>query len=182
MNAKRLGWAIGTATLVGSGAYLLIYLFRWEWNRALTAGVFVLVAEVALVGAAVMERLRGMEARLARTATVASSPTGTDHALRVLRQTAPPARDHFAWLTPRTDQLGVFVPVLMGAGAVLSGLAWLVERLARRTARPVLEQGLAARLGGLSLPEDGLVGPVRTDSPTGPGLALLLAPRSGALR
>ncbi|MEO6121554.1 MAG: hypothetical protein ABIW46_04195 [Acidimicrobiales bacterium] len=178
MNAKRLGWAMGTATLVGAGTYLLIYLYRWEWNRALTAGVFVLIAEVALGTAAIMERLRAMEERLARQAPAATP--STDRALRVLRQTAPPARDHFAWLTPRADQLGVFVPVLMGAGAVLSGLAWLVERFARRTARPVLEHKLAARLGALSLPEGGLVGPGPDGTLSGGGLAILLAPRAGA--
>jgi hypothetical protein len=181
MNAKRLGWALGTATLVGAGAYLMIYLYRWEWNRALTAGIFVLIAEVALAAGAIMEKLRGMEERLAQ-APPAASAAGTDRALRVLRDTAPPARDHFAWLTPRTDQLGVFVPVLMGAGAVLSGLAWLVERLARRTARPVLEQKLAARLGSLSLPEGGLVAAVTDEPVVTRSMTLLLAPRVESLR
>ncbi|MGH9155185.1 MAG: hypothetical protein ACRD1K_04910 [Acidimicrobiales bacterium] len=181
MNARRLGWTFGAATLAGAGAYLLIYLYRWEWNRALTAGVFVLIAEVALVGAAVLERLGGMEQRLAASVPVAA-PAGTDRALRVLRDTAPPPRDHFAWLAPRTDQLGVFVPVMMGAGALLSGLAWLVERLARRTARPLLEQKLAHRLGALSLPEGGLVGPAPTAVAAGSATARLLAPGAGALR
>ena len=38
--------------LVASGGYVLVYLYRWEWNRALMAGVFFLAAEIALVGAA----------------------------------------------------------------------------------------------------------------------------------
>ena len=181
MNAKKLGWVLGSTTLVGAGGYLMIYLYRWEWNRALTAGLFVLIAEVALAAAAIMERLRAMEARLARPAPVPTA-AGTDRALRALRHTAPPGRDHFAWLAPRTDQLGVFVPVLMGAGAVLSGLAWLIERLARRTARPVLEHKLAARLGALSLPDDGLVAPPSASPAPGTGLALLLAPRAPVAR
>jgi len=179
MSAKRLGWILGAATLLGSGTYLLIYLYRWEWNRALTAGVFLLVAEVALVAGAILERLRGMEERLAG-ATPAGSTENPSRVLTQLRQSAPPARDHFAWLSPRQDQLGVFVPVLMGAGAVLSGLAWLVERLARRTAQPALEQRLAARLDALGLPHGGLVGPAPGAPLAGSGPAILLAPRAGA--
>ena len=31
-----------------AGAYLLIYLSRWEWNRAIILGLFFVAAEVAL--------------------------------------------------------------------------------------------------------------------------------------
>ena len=79
-----------------------------------------------------------------------------DRVLRRLQQTAPAAPDRFAWLRPRNDQFGVFVPVLMGAGFLLSGIAWLVERLARATARPTLERRLAARLDTLMLPPNHL--------------------------
>jgi hypothetical protein len=37
----------------------------------------------------------------------------------------------------------------------MSGIAWIVERLARATAGPVAERGLAARLDGLALPAQG---------------------------
>ena len=30
------------------GAYVFVYLYRWEWNRALFAGVLFVAAEVAL--------------------------------------------------------------------------------------------------------------------------------------
>jgi hypothetical protein len=53
--------------------------------------------------------------------------------------------------------MGVFVPVLMGMGVVASALAWVIERLARATARPALERRLAARLAPLSWPDGGLV-------------------------
>ena len=62
----------------------------------------------------------------------------------------------FAWLT-RTDRTSVFIPVLLGAGAVLSALAWVVERVARATAGRAAEAGLARRLGLLELPADGLL-------------------------
>ena len=46
--------------------------------------------------------------------------------------------------------MGVFIPVLLGAGVILSTLAYLVERIARFTAAPVAEHDLADRLATLS--------------------------------
>ena len=51
----------------------------------------------------------------------------------------------------------MFIPVLLGAGAVLSALAWVVERVARATAGRAAEAGLASRLGRLELPASGLL-------------------------
>ena len=56
--------------------------------------------------------------------------------------------------------MSVFVPVLMGAGLVVSGIAWLVERLAHATARPVLEHRLASQLQPLAMPSGGLMSDV----------------------
>jgi hypothetical protein len=167
VNARRLAVALAATTLAGSGAYLFVYLYRWEWNRALIAGVFFLAAEVALGFAAVLKRLRDLR------------PAPSPLVVERIRATAPPARDHFAWLTPSSERFSVFVPVLMGAGVVLSGIAWAVERLARWTARPVLEHRLAGRLGELELPYDGLV-PEIPREPS--GLDLLRGPRPGAAR
>ena len=176
MITRRIGTALAAATLAGSGVYLFVYLYRWEWNRALMAGVFLLAAQMALSTTAVLNRLRALEA-----ARVAEAPANGGQVLARLREAAPPPRDHFAWMQPSTERMGVFVPILMGAGFVLSGLAWVVERLARRTAGPALERGLAARLAAFDLPEAGLV-------PTPGGrtfggdarLALLVAPGVGA--
>src|SRR5262245_13286895 len=103
MTPRRLATLLMAVTLVGSGAYLLIYLYRWEWNRALTAGVLVLIAEVALVGLGVIGRLRKLEDRLVPV-------TASARALQRVQASPAPARDHFAWLTP-TDRFSVFVPV-----------------------------------------------------------------------
>ncbi len=152
MITRRIGTALATVTLAGSGVYLFVYLYRWEWNRALMAGVFLLAAQMALSTTAVLNRLRALEG-----AQVAEPARPGPQALARVREAAPPARDHFAWMQPSADRLGVFVPILMGAGFVLSGLAWLVERVARRTAGPALEQSLAARLSAFALPDQGLV-------------------------
>ena len=150
MSSKRLAYAVMTMVLAASGTYMFVYLYRWEWNRTLIAGIFFVAAEIGLVGAAVLERLKKMEDRLA-------SRSAEPPALAHIQETAPEPKAGFKWLTS-TDGTKVFVPVLMGAGFVVSGIAWLVERFAHATARPALERGLAWRLAPLSLPQGGFVG------------------------
>lgn len=149
MRAIRLAKLAAGLVLVASGAYIGVYLYRWEWNRALIAGMFFLIAEVGLGLALILARLGRIEERV-------GAPR-SEEMLGRIRETAPPARDHFEWLSDGGGRMGVFVPILMGAGVVASGLAWVVERLARSTARPVLERGLAARLAPLAWPRDGLI-------------------------
>ena len=122
--------AILVAVLVASGTYLLVYLYRWEWNRALISGLLFLIAEVAFLGAVVVRRLVALERRIGDRPPGPSSEADTP---------APPARREgddetpkFPWLEP--GSLGVFVPVLLGVGAILSALAYAVERIAAATA------------------------------------------------
>ena len=55
---------LGLAVLVTSGTYLLVYLYRWEWNRALISGLFFVAAEVALATGTLMRRFDRIERRL----------------------------------------------------------------------------------------------------------------------
>jgi hypothetical protein len=150
MTPRRLAYASLIIALAASGVYVFVYLVRWEWNRALIAGVFFIGAEVALIGAALYEKLRSIERRM-----TSQSP---QQALERIQEAAPEPHNHFAWLTENRGDLNVFVPVLMGAGLVVSGLAWLVERLAHATAQPALERRLASKLAPLSMPAGGLMG------------------------
>lgn len=150
MISKRIAFAVLTVVLAASATYMFVYLYRWEWNRTLIAGIFFVAAEIGLIGAAILERLKKMEGRIESRAV-------EPPALALIQETAPEPRAGFKWLT-RTDGMGVFVPVLMGAGFVVSGIAWVVERFAHATARPALERGLAWRLAPLSLPAGGFVG------------------------
>jgi hypothetical protein len=145
------------ATLVGSGGYVLLYLWRWEWNRALISGLFFLAAEGALLAGGLSTRLRGVEREL-RAVREERGERARSH----LVATRPAATDRFEWLRSASNRTNVFVPVLMGAGVLLSGIAWLVERLARATARPALESRLARQIAPLLYvaPEGGLVPPV----------------------
>lgn len=149
MRPTRLAQLAAGVVLVGSGTYIGVYLYRWEWNRALIAGMFFVIAEVGLGLGLVLARLGKIEERI-------GSPNHPD-VLGRIQETAPAPRDHFEWLRDGGGTMGVFVPVLMGAGVVASALAWVVERLARATARPALERGLAARLAPLAWPNGGLV-------------------------
>jgi hypothetical protein len=143
VKANRIPSLLAVVVLAASGLYFFVYLWRWEWNRAVVAGVLFLAAEVGLATVLVLDRIRRLGEQV------------RPETLSRIHESAPPPRDHFAWLRPK-DQMGVFVPVLMGVGAVAAALAWAVERLARATAGPVLERGLAGRMSALSWPAGGL--------------------------
>ena len=151
---RRVAYLVGIVVLVSSGMYVFVYLARWEWNRALMAAAFFLVAEVALLGAVIIERLRSLSAQISDL----RDRTPDTRTRERLRESAPQPSNPFAWLSPKRDEMGVFVPILMGAGVLLSAVAWLIERIARGTAQPVLERGLAVRLRALAMP-DALVDP-----------------------
>jgi hypothetical protein len=78
-----------------------------------------------------------------------------------LRNPPPTPPRPFAWLD--RSQTNVFVPVLLGAGVVLSALAWVVDRVARLTAVPSMERGLVQKLAALQPHPDGMLGDDRPD-------------------
>ena len=158
-RAQRL---LAGVVLVVSGAYMIVYLYRWEWNRAIISGVFFVAAEVALATSMIMRRLQ----RLERQAPMAPTPAPSPLVLDRLRSTPVDRPDPFAWLRPRGDELGVFIPVLLGAGAILSTFAYVIERIAEATAVPVVDRRLATRLASLSPPGEGLLGS-RSTAPAG---------------
>ena len=151
VNAKRIGYLALAVVMLAAGWYVFVYLHRWEWNRAMLSGIIFLAAEVALLGALVIERL----AKVSRRLDEVDRPPANEGVLRRLRENAPEPVKPFQWLD--RDQLNVFVPVLLGAGVVLSALAWVVDRIARLTAAPSMERGLASRLSTLQPPPGGLL-------------------------
>ena len=155
MSARLIRGLLGGATLAASGAYTFVYLYRWEWNRALMSAAIFIAAEVAVMGSLLAQRLKVITERL-DDQPPASPPPARTVRLEHIRAGAPPAKARFAWLA-RPEQMNVFVPVLMGAGVLMSGVAWVVERVARSTVAPMAERGLAGRLDGLSLPAHGFV-------------------------
>jgi hypothetical protein len=159
-NARRIGLAALLVVMAAAGWYVFVYLYRWEWNRALVSGLIFLAAEIGLLAALVLDRL----AKLARRVEDIDQARIDERALRRLREHAPEPARPFAWLDRgQMSQMNVFVPVLLGAGVVMSGLAWVVDRVARLTAAPSMERGLVRKLRPLQPPPGGLLGGERPD-------------------
>ena len=141
--------ALIVVLLAVSGTYVVVYLTRWEWNRALICGLFFLASEVALATSMLLRRLRRIEHR----------DVGTRGAIgERLREANAPRLQPFQWL--KTPGMNVFVPVLLGAGVVLTALAYVVERLAQASAGLTVDRTLTRRLEGVSLPSRRLVEPL----------------------
>ncbi len=126
---------------------MIVSLNRWEWNRALFFGLIVLIAEIGLATGLVLRRLTRME--YSRTADRAVPDA--------LRDTRPPAPDRFAWLKRSVEQNNVFITFLVGGGVLISGVAWVVDRVASKTSTPVGEERLARALTPISYPPGGLL-------------------------
>jgi hypothetical protein len=154
-GVRSLGRLVAAAVLLATGIYVFVYLYRWEWNRALFAGLLFLATEVGLALSIVLERLNGLERRVGQPGQAPPPP----EVLARIRESAPPPADPFRWLKSGDGSAHVFVPILLGAGVVASALAWVIERVARFTARPAMEEGLAGRLAPLSWPDTPLVEP-----------------------
>jgi hypothetical protein len=152
VTARRIGLAALLAVMAAAGWYVFVYLYRWEWNRALVSGIIFLAAEIGLLATLVLERL----SKLGRRVDNIDRGRADERALRRLREHAPEPARPFAWLD--RSQMNVFVPVLLGAGVVLSALAWVVDRVARMTAVPTMERGLVQKLATLQPHPDGMLG------------------------
>jgi hypothetical protein len=146
---RKIGVAVLLVTLVTSVWYFFAYLTWWEWNRALVAGVLMVAAEVGLVAILLLSRLDRLGRRIADTSRA--------ERIKTRLEAAPTRSTTFAWLRD-PNRMNVFVPVLLGAGVIASGLAWLVERIARVTSRSGTTSSLSKDLAGLAPPEGGFLG------------------------
>ena len=150
---KKLSWLIGVVALIATAAYLFVYIYRWEWHRALLVGMLFLATLVGLCTALVMRRVGAMDERV-RTMGGDPRPPGALERLRA----APVETQPFRWLSPDAlDRTHIFIPVLLGGGFVVSGIAWLVERVAGGSARAGVEEELATELQEIAFPATSLV-------------------------
>ena len=158
MNRRQLVvMGVGAATLAASGAYVFVYLYRWEWNRALISAAIFLAAEIAVLGWLLSRKLDAIGEDIDAVARDLDA-VRTRRIARHLDAARGQPSAVFEWLRPDPEGgTRVFIPVLLGAGLVFAGLAWLVERLARVTAGRVADRSLAVRLSRLGLPAGGLL-------------------------
>ena len=91
MIARKIGYAVAGLVILSSGAYLFVYLYRWEWNRALIAGVIFVAAEVALATMMLFEKLRSIEEKIAEV-------SHDQETLRHIEESAPASKVNFRWL------------------------------------------------------------------------------------
>ncbi|WP_405988189.1 hypothetical protein [Streptomyces sp. NBC_00986] len=156
-SVRLVGYTFGGLSAAYAGYYMVLYLTRWEWQRALMSGVvLLLVVEVLLATVVLLTRFSRMEDRLEE------SDARVDEVRRRLEQTRTPHPNQLRWVRSvdmqeldGTQRTFVFVPVLMAAGAALSGIAMVIQKLAGATARPGAERRLAGRLAALTAPELG---------------------------
>ena len=145
---KTIAWLAGIGTMLAAVAYMVVSLNRWEWNRALFFGLIVLIAEVGLATGLVLRRLARLEYQTKRSV----DPT----VVQILSETRP-TRDRFAWMRESAGQMNVFITFLVGGGVLLSGIAWVVDRVASKTSSPAGEERLASQLYPISYPAGGLL-------------------------
>lgn len=147
-SMRKLAWAIGVATFLGALGYSFVSLYRWEWTRALYFAMVALIAEVGLMAGLVLHRLAGMRAE--RSAA-------EKEVVALLRDSRTP-RHRFAWLAPEriSARTNVFITMFVGGGVVLSGLAWLIDRIAGSTTGNGADHRLARELGRIEYPAGGL--------------------------
>jgi hypothetical protein len=150
---KYVSYLLGGVAATAAGIYLFVYLYRWEWQRAVTCGLLLLIVEIFLVATVVLSRLGRLERRLSDTETRA------EEVRRRLEQSHEASPERFRWLDTRhlggKNDTFVFVPVLMAAGVALSALALLIQKIAGATGRAEAERRLAGRLAYLAAPPGG---------------------------
>ncbi|MFI9148976.1 hypothetical protein [Streptomyces sp. NPDC053367] len=154
---RRLAYFFGASAAAGAAIYFIVYLYRWQWQRAVLCGVVLLVVEVLLLGLVLVGRLGRVEERMHDYDLRQREFTERqrDVLARLRQEQRPeeaPRAARFRWLEEPAERTYVFVPVLMVTGVLLSGIAWLVQRVAVSAARPA-ERKLAGRLAVLAAPD-----------------------------
>ena len=144
MTRRLAVMGLAGATLA-SGGYVLVYLVRWEWQRATIAGILMLAGEIALVGLL-------LNGRLARLNAVQPGGFTERVSTRLAGVPEPSSSKAFRWLEPQNDRLGVFIPLLLGVGVLASAIAWAAEQLARRAGRAPSVSATVGALAALEPP------------------------------
>ena len=144
---KAIAWFAGTATLLAGLIYMIVSLNRWEWNRALFFGLLVLMAEIGIATGLVLRKLGRLNGNQPYDPVIHG----------IIRDSRPATPNRFRWLQDSTRQLNVFITFLVGGGILISGIAWVVDRVASKTSTPAGEVRSTRQLESISYPRGGLL-------------------------
>lgn len=135
-----VAWILSIGILLESGVMMLVYLGRWQWNRSIIWGFIFIAALMVSSTALVIRSIARMDARSHGT-----DPLSPDMAVaRALRESNLRRGPRFEWLQQDPNRLSVFLPVLLGAGLLLSTIAYAIERAAGAVAGGRLDRRTAA--------------------------------------
>ena len=163
---RGVSLALASVVLGVSGLYVIVDLIRWEWNRATLSALVFVAALIVVVAMVVMRELRRLGDLIGQRSTGETNRLDDAAVHRALTAHASDAADrHFRWLAAPPDRLGVFVPVLLGAGVIVSFLTYVIERLSSAVASGTVDRATVRAL--------------RTKLPLGNGL---VAVDAGAVR
>lgn len=146
---KKLVWLFALGTLLAAAVYSVVSLNRWEWSRALYFGLVVLVAEIGLATGLVLRKLDRQ----------AELEAGEQDEVRDILRSSRVSQRRFRWLDPEqiASRSNVFITMVVSGGILLSGLAWLLDKLAANTTTSLQEGRLAGDLTEIAYPADGLL-------------------------
>lgn len=182
MTRKIVVWTgrfVLLSTMLLAGTYTFYYLYYWQWVRAQIAGTLLVATLVIGATSLILGRMRRLERDIARrleatTIAIVASPPAHGRQAPVRSNGSTTSQRDFAWLAPEYSppryqallpvalagavatehpRTAVFIPVLLGAGVVVSLIAGLAERTAAaayadarpaRAVRQLVIGGLAA--------------------------------------
>jgi hypothetical protein len=146
--AHLVGALVAGGVLVWSATYFVVYLGRWEWNRAIVSGLVALGLLMVLSTSTVLRRLASLDRRVTMVIDrpLDRSLDGTGEATGELigEANVAAARHRFDWLSPDGSTTAVFIPVLLGTGVILSLVAYAIERVAGAFAGSTLDRRTAS--------------------------------------
>jgi hypothetical protein len=153
--ARTLAGTCLFGTLLVAGGHTIYYLYYWEWVRAQIAATFTVAGLVIGATWLILYRLDRLERAVLRLATrpEPSRSTPEPRSSGPRAEAEPAGRLEFPWLAPsfaparhrillplalvaggmpvvHEPELGVFIPVLLGAGLLASVVAAVIERTA----------------------------------------------------
>ena len=140
---RSVSLVVSFVVVLVSATYVVVDLARWEWNRAVLAALVCVAALVVFATVVLLGQLVRLDQRLDDVMRRGASE-------RTVLPTRPAepgvGAPHFPWLEQPRDR-GVFVPILLGAGAILSFLASVIERVSGVVAHTGLDPGELERMG-----------------------------------